>query len=131
MLDNSSRRNVGSPLAKVFATAAAQDFLSVWLAADQSHDHGANHNAPPEPERWTGYKLQFFTPEQFRNLDTYTAILIPTDETPGARETHVAQFIDFVVNAAAEYDPKMQAQWRSAMDLLAKHNFPNCPRKAD
>lgn len=56
-------------------------------------------------------------------LDQYTAILIPTDDTPGAREAHVADFIDFVVNAAAEYAPEMQTEWRTAMEWLAKANF--------
>ncbi len=124
MLDDLSRRDVGTLLAKVFSTAAAQNFLSGWLAAaDQNHVHSADNHAPPEADRWTGYKLRFFTAKEFKNLDAYTAVLIPTDETPGAREAHVAQFVDFVVNAAAEYDPKMQQQWRSAMQLLAKNNF--------
>ena len=56
-------------------------------------------------------------------LDQFTSVLIPTDDTPGAREANVAPFIDFVVNAAAEYAPEMQTQWRSAMGFLRKANF--------
>lgn len=51
------------------------------------------------------------------------AILIPADETPGAREAHAAEFADFFVNAAAEYAPEVQQQWREAMRYLRSQNF--------
>ena len=79
--------------------------------------------APPEPDKWANYQPKFFSPEEFKTLEQFTAILIPTDETPGAREAHVAPFIDFVVNAAAEYARPMQVQWRGAMDVLRKQEF--------
>ena len=115
---------------------------AVWLAARSSsavgcvllricshnaHAHNAISHAPPEPDRWTSYKPKFFSPEDFRNLDAFTAILIPTDETPGAREAHVTAFIDFVVNAAAEYAPEMQNDWRNAMDWLRARHFAELP----
>ena len=56
-------------------------------------------------------------------LDVFTSILIPSDDTPGAREAHVAAFIDFVVSAAAEYAPETQAHWRQAMQWLSDHKF--------
>ena len=37
---------------------------------------------------------QVLTPEQVRLLDVVTAHLVPTDDTPGAREAHVVRFID-------------------------------------
>jgi hypothetical protein len=109
--------------------AGGAELLSDWLRAGQaahqiSHSaHTSSQMPPPEPDRWTNYKPRFFSGEQFRILDSFTAILIPTDETPGAREAHVAPFIDFVVNAAAEYSPEMQQQWRTAMDWLQSNRF--------
>lgn len=50
-------------------------------------------------------------------------ILIPTDDTPGAREAHTAAFADFLVNAAAEYAPELQQHWREAMRYLDAHKF--------
>lgn len=58
-----------------------------------------------------------------QTLDAFTAILIPTDDTPGAREAHVVPFIDFVVNAAAEYEPELQQDWRQAMLYLRAQKF--------
>lgn len=128
MLDDLTRRDAGWILARAFAGIAGQQFFTDWLSAAQSekaHDHQSSNSAPPEPDRWSAYKPSFFSPAQFGMLDTFTAILIPTDETPGAREAHVAPFIDFVVNAAAEYAPEMQVEWRNAMSWLERNDFAN------
>ncbi len=104
------------------AVAGGAEFFQGWLDAAQA-EHHLHSSAPPEPDRWSAYAPKFFSPEEFRILDTFTAILIPADETPGAREAHVAPFIDFVVNAAAEYAPEMQEQWRNALRWLSEHEF--------
>ena len=124
MPDEISRRDLAWVAAKVFATSTGADFLAGWLRASSAHSHGGeNPTAPPEPGRWTKYQPKFFSADEFVMLDVYTSILIPTDDTPGAREAHVAPFIDFLVNAAAEYAPEMQTEWRTAMKWLAKVNF--------
>jgi len=121
-----TRRDAAWLVARVAGTAAGQTFFSSWLAA--AHEHSSN--APPEPDRWTNYRPQFFSAEEFGALDTFAAILIPTDETPGAREAHVAPFIDFVVFSAAEYAPEMQAKWRKAVGSLSGRGFARLPADA-
>src|ERR1700730_17173499 len=116
-----TRRDAGWLVAQAALVAGGQEFFSSWLSAAPAHN--THSSAPPEPDRWSSYKPKFFTPEQFQMLDSFTAILIPTDDTPGAREAHVAHFIDFVVAAAADYAPEMQTQWRSAMDWLKANQF--------
>jgi hypothetical protein len=37
---------------------------------------------------------EFLTPEQAREFDAISAQIVPTDETPGAREAHVVRFVD-------------------------------------
>src|SRR5258708_22399427 len=97
--------------------------LANWLRAAPPQNHRAHSDAPPEPDRWKSYQPKFFSAEEFRMLDAFTAILIPTDDTPGAREAHVPHFIDFVLDAAAEHEPEMQAEWRRAMAWLRAHDF--------
>jgi hypothetical protein len=126
-----TRRDAGWVIARVGAMAASQEFFSDWLRAAESKNNGSHAHggsaAPPEPDRWSSYRPKFFPAEDFRALDAFTAILIPTDETPGAREAHVAHFIDFVLDAAAEHAPEMQTQWRSAMDWLRAQKFAQLP----
>ena len=87
----------------------------------------AQHAAPPQADRWKSYRPAFFTAGQYQILDAFTSILIPADETPGARDAHVAPFIDFVVNAAAEFAPETQAEWRHAMGWLQEQGFATLP----
>jgi hypothetical protein len=100
--------------------AGGEAFFASWLRAAENH---TSHAAPADTHDWNSYRPTFFSPEQFQILDSFAAILIPTDDTPGAREAHVAAFIDFVVNAAAEYAPAMQDQWRNAMGWLGGKGF--------
>jgi hypothetical protein len=124
-----TRRDANWLILRAAAAAGGHEFFQSWLSAAQilptpaPHTHERNATAPPEPDRWTSYQPAFFSPEQFEILDAFTAILIPSDETPGAREAHVAAFTDFVVNASAEYAPQMQKQWRAAMDYLNTQKF--------
>ena len=43
------------------------------------------------------YKLLFFSPEHYQMLDHIAEMIIPEDDTPGARQAGVAEFIDFMV----------------------------------
>ena len=126
-----TRRNAAWLIAKAAALAGGPEFFSRWTEAQQAGDqhapqeHASHSAAPPDPHDWNSYKPQFFSPAEFSTLDAYTAILIPSDDTPGAREAYVVPFIDFVINAAAEYAPEMQTRWRNAMNWLAAQNFGN------
>ncbi len=113
------RREALTLLSRIAATAAGQSFFNSWLAS--AHDHESQ--APPSPERWRNYIPQFFSTSDFHTLDEFTSILIPTDETPGAREAHVAPFIDFLLANASEYAPEMQKHWRAALEWLNANEF--------
>jgi Gluconate 2-dehydrogenase subunit 3 len=127
-----TRRDAAWAILRSAAAFGGQEFFSDWISAAQAvsgrpHPHDGAPHAPPEPNRWTSYEPKFFSAEDFRNLDTFTAILIPTDETPGAHEAHVTAFIDFVVKAASDYAPEMQNDWRNAMNWLRAHHFAELP----
>lgn len=107
---------------RAMAAAGGQQFFADWMRAAEDHRQHASA-APPEQDRWTRYQPQFFSPAEFAIVDAYTAILIPSDGTPGAREAHVAPYIDFVVNAAAEHSPETQREWKQALAWLTARNF--------
>jgi gluconate 2-dehydrogenase gamma chain len=44
-----------------------------------------------------GYKPLFFSPRQFQLIERLAEMIIPGDDTPGAKEAGVAEFIDFMV----------------------------------
>ncbi len=108
---------------RALAIPGAQQFFAVWLGAADAHRHGTNPFAPPEPAWPGGSQPKFFSVPDFHMLETFTSILIPTDDTPGAREAHVARYIDFVLYSASEHAPETRNQWRKAMDWLRGQRF--------
>jgi len=114
-----TRRDLVNLLTRAAALPGAAEFFAAWLpAADQ---HSANP-APPEPPLLRDYRPQFFDAADFAALQSFCEILIPTDETPGAREAHCAAFIDFLLHAA-DSEPRLQGQWRSALAALKDAGF--------
>ena len=69
------------------------------------------------------YQPQFFDAEDFAALQAFTEILIPTDETAGAREARCAQFIDFVLSSSEYEESAARNEWRNAMRALREAGF--------
>jgi hypothetical protein len=62
--------------------------------------------------------LTFFTPEQAAQIEAVTAQIIPTDETPGAREARCVYFIDRALSTFAR--TSQPAYTQGLQDLLAQ-----------
>ena len=105
----------------------ALEFLSPWLEAAPIH---GQHYAPPDPGKLRDYEPKFFEKDDFAALEAFTEILIPADDTPGAREARCAHFIDFLLQASAALDPNMARQWRTAMQALHDAGFHTADTKA-
>ncbi|MEN3336813.1 MAG: Gluconate 2-dehydrogenase subunit 3 [Acidobacteriota bacterium] len=114
-----SRRHILQLAAYALALPGASAFFGAWLQASQQHVMGA----PPESALLRDYRPKFFDAEDFEALQAFTAILIPTDDTPGAREARCAHFIDFVLQASTVHAPDTQRQWRAAMRALRDAGF--------
>ena len=114
-----TRRDLMDVLARAAALPGAAQFFSTWLQAADDHQHNA---APPEPPMLRDYKPQFFAPADFEALEAFCEILIPRDDTPGAKDAHCAHFIDFLLHSADSV-PQMQQQWRSALASLREAGF--------
>jgi hypothetical protein len=116
---DSTRRRFLRLAAAAAALPGAADFLAPWLHA-QAHDQ---HYAPPDPGLLKDYQPKFFDQDDFAALAALTAILIPTDDTPGAREARCAHFIDFLLQASERVDATLARQWRRAMQTLRDIGF--------
>jgi hypothetical protein len=119
-----SRRGLMELSARALALPACAEFFAAWSKAAQSHQHSSDSNsAPPEPPLIRDYKPQFFNPDDFEALQSFTEILIPTDNTPGAREAHCAHYIDFVLQNSGTFAPEVQQRWRRALSDLKTVGF--------
>lgn len=63
------------------------------------------------------YHPQFFTTEEYAVVERLVEIIIPSDETPGAKEAGVAEFVDFMVAS----DPEPQYPFRAGLAWLNAH----------
>ena len=120
-----ARRQTLKYLGILAGSAAGRQFLAGWLPSGLASkavgsnldgsmakmDHLPNSDAEP-------YAPRFFKPDEFKTVETLTELIIPTDDTPGAKEAQVARYIDFVVSAAAEFEPSLQLQWTQGFQLL-------------
>jgi hypothetical protein len=116
------RRHLLRLAACALALPGAAEFFGVWLKAAPGQQHIMGWQ-PPEPPLLRDYKPKFFDAEDFDTLQAFTEILIPTDDTPGAREAHCAHFIDFVLQASTAHAPGTEKQWRDAMNALRRSGF--------
>lgn len=67
--------------------------FSKWaFACPQDHPQATGSQATSTP-----YNPLFFSPEHYQMLDHIAEMMIPADDTPGARQAGVAEFIDFMV----------------------------------
>jgi len=79
----------------IASVAATFPGFSKWsFACAQEHVHATATAAtlPAIP-----YKPLFFNPTQFQMIERLAETILPTDDTPGAREAGVAEFVDFMV----------------------------------
>jgi len=117
-----SRRDLLGLAASALALPGAREFFTAWFEAGRQAAH-AGHWQPPEPPLLRNYQPKFFGAEDFDALKAFTEILIPTDDTPGAREAYCAHFIDFVLDSSTEGAPDTQRQWRAALASLKELGF--------
>jgi len=117
-----SRRDLLDMTLRAAAAAGGAEFFGAWLRQGSGHQH-ASSTAPAQPPLLQNYVPKFFDAEDFQALQAFTELLIPTDETPGAREAHCAHFIDFVLDASTGIAPDTQRQWRDALSALKTAGF--------
>lgn len=128
-----TRRELLDLTVRAAALPGAAEFFAAWFSAGRQSPAGAspgaaNQYAPPEPPLLRDYTPKFFPRVDFEVLQAFTEILIPTDDTPGAREAHCAHYIDFVLQAQS--DPavsgsvsKLSLQMRDALEQLRQIGF--------
>ena len=117
MVDNLSRRDfLSRGSAAVSAVWLSAHWPAIVAAAEHAH-RAAKSSAPP--------KFQFFTPEEAVEIDAISARIIPSDETPGAREAGVVYFIDRALTTFAVDDQKTYREGLPNLQARVRELFPS------
>jgi hypothetical protein len=122
-VESLSRRTLLESVVRISSLPAGMAFFSTWTRAAQQHEHGSGSADAKDISELADYQPQFFAPADFAALQAFTEILIPTDETPGAREAHCAHFIDFVLHSSNGHAEATQKEWRAAIAALKEAGF--------
>ena len=108
---NVERREILRMLSLAAAAAVFPGF-SKWSFACGSIDRDLAQIRPAV------YQPVFFTAAEYDLLEHLAAIIIPTDETPGADQAGVAEFIDVMTSR----DPDLQPAFRTGFRWLNAHS---------
>ena len=111
----SRRKFLAQGLSGVSAVWVSAHLPALVAAAEHAHK-AANSATPP--------KFEFFTPEQAAEVEAITARIIPTDETPGAREAGVVYFIDRGLATFAADDQKTYREGLPELQARVSEMFP-------
>ena len=77
-----------------FLAGSAAGLGSAWVAANWTGILEAQEHAKRAATSGSPGKFEFFSPEQATEVESVAAQIIPTDDTPGAREAGAVYFID-------------------------------------
>jgi gluconate 2-dehydrogenase gamma chain len=104
----------------IASVASSFPGFSKWtFACAQEHVHEATA-AGTEAGVPGNYKLLFFSSQHFRMIEQLAEMILPADDTPGAKEAGVAEFIDFMV--ANRVAVSANREVRSTDDAIALGN---------
>lgn len=111
----------------LYSSAAMMTYAtdSQRALAGTQHEHAGSAGA------FVFKKLQYFTEQDAAEIESIAALIIPTDETPGAREAGVIHFIDA---ALATFDQDKQSIYRDGLHQIHKelaNIAPNLQHVAD
>jgi gluconate 2-dehydrogenase gamma chain len=112
---HSRRRFLLNSLSSLSATWVASHWPAALAAAQHAHN-SAQSATPP--------KFEFFTPELASEVAAIVARIIPTDETPGAREAGVVYFIDRALTTFASDVQKVYAEGLTEVQTRVREMFP-------
>lgn len=101
---------------RIMAMAAAASHFpgfTKWVFAAAHPGAAGVHDIKP-----TKYTPQFFSAQEYALVERLTELIIPSDETPGAREAGVAEFADFMV----AHDRDKQYPFRTGLTWLNAHS---------
>lgn len=110
---------------RVFLKGSAGTLGAAWLAANYSGVVAAQEYVFGAKGLGQARGFAFFTPEQALEVEAMAAQIIPTDQTPGAREARVVAFIDRILTT---FDSDRQADYTAGLDELAsasRERFPS------
>ncbi len=107
-----------------FLLRAGTGLSAAWVTANWPGLLSAATHAHQAAKAATPPKFEFFTPEEAAEIEAITARIIPTDDTPGAREAGVVYFIDRGLATFGADDQKTYREGLPELQARVSEMFP-------
>ena len=101
---------------------------AAWVAANYPAILAAQQHAQKSTEAGQRPRLAVFTEAQAAEIEAMAAQIIPTDETPGAREAHCVYFIDRVLSTFAREDQPAYIEGLEQLQAKARQLYPSAEK---
>jgi gluconate 2-dehydrogenase gamma chain len=111
-----------------FLLASATGLPAAWVAANYPGILAAQEHVSLAAKAGQQPQLTFFTEPQAAEIEAITAQIIPTDETPGAREAHCILFIDRALATFAKKDQPAYMQGLQDLQSQTQKLYPDAAR---
>ena len=98
-----------------FLLSSVSGLSAAWVVANYAGIVEADAFVQQAARSGQPGRLAFFTPAQAAEVEAMAAQIIPTDETPGAREAHVINFID---RALTTFERERQSEYVKGLEEL-------------
>jgi hypothetical protein len=108
-----------------FLAQSARSLSTVWVSTHWPSLLAAAVHAHEMTAADVLAKFEFFTPDEAIEIEAITARIIPTDDTPGAREAGVLYFIDKGLTTFAADDQKTYRESLPVIQERVKELFPD------
>jgi gluconate 2-dehydrogenase gamma chain len=99
-----------------------------WITANFSGILAAQEHARQGAESGQLPRLAFFTAEQAAEVEAIAAQIIPTDQTPGAREARCVYFIDKVLTTFARNSQAVYIQGLQELQAKTAQLYPGAAK---
>jgi gluconate 2-dehydrogenase gamma chain len=111
-----------------FLLRAGTGFGAAWISANWPAVLSAATHAHKAAKAATPPKFEFFTAEEAAEIEAIAARIIPTDDTPGAREAGIVFFIDHGLTTFVADDQKTYREGLPDLQSRVSEMFPSASK---
>lgn len=113
---------------RVFLLASATGVNAAWIAANYPGILAAQNDLRLAAKAGERPRLVFFTDAQAAEIEAMAAQIIPTDETPGAREAHCIYFIDRALAGFAKASQPVYVKGLQDLQSQTRQLYPDAAK---
>jgi gluconate 2-dehydrogenase gamma chain len=111
-----------------FVLASVTGVNAAWVAANYPGILAAQDHVHQNAKAGQLSRLGFFTDAQAAEVDAMAAQIIPTDESPGAREAHCLYFIDRALTTFAKSSQQVYIKGLLDLQVQTHATYPNAAK---